>query len=252
VNDPPVADASATLTLWLAGNGTNVTALLDGSRSADVDGDALNYTWLSDRAINPLATGVVAVVRLPVGTNLIDLVVSDGLASDTNRILVEVIPAAQAIEKLIWATEEGVARSRPLVAILSAAVASINRGHPIPAINQLEAFQRQVRAQVAPVYALLGDQLIEGAQDVIDVLNATFTPRARRTVQLKLADRPDRAKPRMEFEAAVGHNYLVEASTNLIEWEVIGVARKGANGRFQFEDPRSPQFRTRFYRVVSP
>lgn len=252
VNDPPIADASATHAHWLSGNGTNVTAVLDGSRSSDVDGDELNYTWFSDRTLNPLATGVVALVRLRVGTNLIDLVVSDGLASDTNRTSVEVITPLQAIERLIRVAEDGVARPQPLLAILSAAVASIAHGNPIPAINKLQAFQRQARAQVAPVDSVLANQLIAGAQDVIDALSATFTPRNGRTVQLKLTGRPDQAKPWMEFEATAGHNYLVEASTDLVEWQVVGVAVKGANGRFQFKDPGSARFQTRFYRVVSP
>src|SRR5205085_4226458 len=43
VNQPPVADASATVPLVISGNGTNAETILDGSRSSDPEGDLLQY-----------------------------------------------------------------------------------------------------------------------------------------------------------------------------------------------------------------
>jgi len=43
MNRPPVADASATPTLFLSPNGSNAPVLMDGSPSSDPDGDTLQY-----------------------------------------------------------------------------------------------------------------------------------------------------------------------------------------------------------------
>jgi hypothetical protein len=42
---------------------------------------------------------------------------------------------------------------------------------------------------------------------------------------------------------------VVEASTNLVDWEPIGVAVDQGNGLFQFEDPEAARYSSRFYRV---
>jgi hypothetical protein len=91
----PVADAGATELLHVSQNGTNATVTLDGSLSWDPDGDPLEFTWFFDG--QPLATGVVAAVSLPIGANLISLVVNDALAVDTNSIIVEVIPMGSSV-----------------------------------------------------------------------------------------------------------------------------------------------------------
>ncbi len=83
----------------------------------------------------------MAVVRLPVGAHALLLVVDDGLLSATNGVAVGVITAAQAVERLMAQVESTWPRSRPLVATLSAALRSIERGHAVSAINQLQAFQ---------------------------------------------------------------------------------------------------------------
>jgi hypothetical protein len=59
--------------------------------------------------------------------------------------------------------------------------------------------------------------------------------------------------PRLEFSADDARSYLVEASTNLVDWAAIGVAAEGVpqSGDFSFEDGQSLQFRTRYYSVVT-
>jgi len=44
----------------------------------------------------------------------------------------------------------------------------------------------------------------------------------------------------------------VEASTDMVNWEKIGVAVANGDGTFTFEDPNAAKFPNRFYRVVSP
>jgi uncharacterized delta-60 repeat protein/uncharacterized repeat protein (TIGR02543 family) len=62
---------------------------------------------------------------------------------------------------------------------------------------------------------------------------------------------PD-GRVRMQFVADLGPLYTVEASTNLVDWEAIGVATDHGDGTFTFEDANAPGFPNRFYRVVSP
>ena len=61
-------------------------------------------------------------------------------------------------------------RDRPLLATLSAALHSIERGNSRSAVNQLLAFQNKVRAQVARSDPALAASFIQAAQAVIDVL----------------------------------------------------------------------------------
>ena len=54
------------------------------------------------------------------------------------------------------------------------------------------------------------------------------------------------------FVAEPGPAYGVEASTNLTDWELIGVAVDHGEGTFGFTDTNAALFPNRFYRVVSP
>jgi hypothetical protein len=132
----------------------------------------LQYYWSLVGSNQPIATGIVAIVVLPVGTNSISLAVSDGAALSTNIIDVEVITTAQAVERLVATINSDVPRSDPLTASLYAAIASIERSNPTAAINQLQAFQNKVLAQLEPVDPEAAQALIQAAQEVIDTLNS--------------------------------------------------------------------------------
>jgi hypothetical protein len=47
-----------------------------------------------------------------------------------------------------------------------------------------------------------------------------------------------------------GHNYVIQASTNLVKWTAIFTNAMPLNGQFQFTDPQSPAYPSRFYRAV--
>jgi len=248
---PPVADASATVLLLISANGTNATVILDGSRSSDPDGDPLQYAW--SEAGSRLASGVVAVTVLPVGAHSILLVVNDGLLTDTNAISVEVITTAQAVDQLVASVNSDVSRSAPLRATLAAAIASIDRSNPTAAINQLGAFQNQVSAQVAPLDAALAGTFIQAAQQAIDTLsggnaNPGGHPQSLFTSMTRQLSGP----ARLHFTGEPGRRYIIEASTNQADWEMIGVAAGEADGSFVFEDAQSARLPRRFYRIVAP
>jgi hypothetical protein len=50
------------------------------------------------------------------------------------------------------------------------------------------------------------------------------------------------------FAAVSGNTYTVQASTNLIDWKVVGIAVADSNGVCEFEDPDSTKFPCRYYR----
>jgi hypothetical protein len=247
VNDRPVADASATPSPVVSANGSNATAILDGSRSFDDDGDALQFIWLE--AGNLLETGRVAIAVLTLGTHTIQLVVSDGLFSATNAITIEVLTGSQALDRLQTIVKSEVPRPVPLNASLDAAIASINRGDLTSALNQIHAFQNKVRAQVAPHYPALAEQLLQNAQEIIDALSSQGQglPHPAFTT---LAHRPESI--RMRFTAQPQHRYIIEASNDLRDWQKIGVAVGRADGTAEFEDTDGSRLPFRFYRLFLP
>ena len=73
-------------------NGLDAEVVLDGSQSSDPDGDPLAFTWMEAQAV--LGTAAIITNRLALGTHEIALVVSDGKASATATVTVEVAMVA--------------------------------------------------------------------------------------------------------------------------------------------------------------
>jgi len=91
--------------------------------------------------------------------------------------------------------------------------------------------------------------LIEAAQEIIDALSVPALPGVagnRQPIPAHLSN----GKFQLSFNGPHGRTYFIEASTNLLTWEIIGVARNAGQHRFDFEDVHAAQFPGRFYRVV--
>jgi arylsulfate sulfotransferase len=58
--------------------------------------------------------------------------------------------------------------------------------------------------------------------------------------------------PVLEFSGDPANSYLVQASTNLMNWTAVGTAVESTNaGEYNFPDPQADQFTSRFYRVLT-
>jgi hypothetical protein len=252
VNRAPLANAGATEKLLISPNGSNVVAVLDGSLSSDPDGNPLTYAWFRTGETNAFETGVVAVTTLPVGSNLLTLVVNDGMATGGQDFAVEVITTADAVDRLMALVQSGAGNPQPLLASLRAALASIDRSQPETAINQLEAFKNKVQAQIAPSDPALAAQLIADAQAIIDALNGGGSPAPAVVLEITSVTPNPNGKPHLKIRGAAGRVHIVEASTDMMNWVKVGIAGCCGGSDYQFDDAQSPDSGVRFYRVVSP
>jgi hypothetical protein len=263
-NNPPVARIIVSPLSALPGltDLTVITPLcqdamlvLDGSQSSDVEGDWLQYAWTEGTNPAPFATNMIVTKTFAPGTYTITLSVNDGMATGMASVQVDVITPDEAVAVLeAYVQTSGLppGHERALSASLEAAEASFERCHLIPGINQLRAFQSKTRVIVGPSDPSLAGTLIEGANGIIEALpgpdehGPAGPPR-----HLRVAHHGN-GKVKMEFSGAAGRSYIVEASTNLVNWESIGTAKRRGDGEFEFGDLRTVQFPARYYRIVSP
>jgi len=258
VNDPPVANASATATNVISPNNTNAPVILDGSLSSDIENDPLQFSWYEHGTSNLLSTGVVATNVLPVGTNLIDLVVSDGQDAGTNTIEVVVMTAADAIRQLIAKLlNSGYTKNlQPLLTTLDAAIDSFERGNFTSGLNQLEAFQNKLRAQVAPDDPVLADMLTSMSQLIADAVTSPIgsggPANHGKPIDFTAIINELNGRVRVHFPGQAGRIYLIRASTNLRSWQSIGTAHHIGNGAFEFEDLGVSPLQRRYYRITVP
>lgn len=85
-NSPPVANAGPDQLIPPTQRVMRVT--LDGTGSADVDGDLLDYTWSEGGTV--LSRGARVDVDLPVGKHSLTLTVGDGEATSTDDVLIDI------------------------------------------------------------------------------------------------------------------------------------------------------------------
>jgi len=78
---------------------------------------------------------------------------------------------AEAISQLAALVRADAPKARSLEALLTAAANALNENRPNAAVNQLSAFQKQVRFQIGLRNRALADTLIAQAQDIIDAIN---------------------------------------------------------------------------------
>jgi hypothetical protein len=251
INRSPIADASATPPIYISCNGNNTAVLLDGSRSSDPDNDPLHYSWVEHGETQAIATGVASTATLSVGTHEISLLVSDGLAISTNSVTVTILTPHQAVEKLIATVETHALRLSPLVSTLKAALDSIRRDDPVPASNQLQAFQNKVNAQVLPTSRALAETLNHQAQQVMGALDCR-AGKEKVAVKLKGIVPGSGGRLHVLFTGDPTSVYLIEASTNLLDWVIIGATAVPSNGESLFDGGDTTMHPKRFYRLRSP
>jgi hypothetical protein len=260
--------------LWTWPTASNVTAVTKENQllsisvaklllcGSDPDGRPLRLNAVSPRSTNGANVAVTGdrVVYTPIrnffGADRFTYTLADvwgGTASAD--VVVSVTPnAASLLERLIAQVMARWPRSQPLIASLLAALHSIERGDFVPAVNQLQAFQNKVRAQLGRSDPALTACLIQAAQGVIDALrhgdvtNPGDHPHGRFTSMARHSN----GRVQMQFQAERGPDYVLEASTNLTDWEKIGMAVDHGDGTFSFEDPTAARLPNRFYRIVSP
>lgn len=175
-NAAPVADASATVAKIIAVNNADAIVQLNGTRSSDPDGDPLQYSWFIDgnpTAVLPRPGDALgtATVKLSVGVHQIVLVVSDGSLTNSVAVAVSVITGCQATDEIVaLVVNSSLPKNRkpPLLASLQAACASFSRGSTKSGVNQLQAFQLKVRAEISRTDRPLADRLINAAQMIVD------------------------------------------------------------------------------------
>jgi hypothetical protein len=146
--------------------------------STDCQGDPLTYVWLADLdgdgVKEPFASGAIVTNCFELGEHDVMLVVDNGRCAATVSFTVEVLSACEAVELLIDKVNDadlGRRNKRPLIATLKAACASFDRGNCVSGVNQLEAFQNKVRAQIGGVNAALADEIIALTQEVLDCID---------------------------------------------------------------------------------
>jgi len=161
-----------TNTIVISANNSNACVVLDGSMSSDPDGDTLTYLWLVDGV--PFASGAIVTNCFDLGEHAITLVVDDGRCTRTASLTVEVLSACEAVEALIDKVNNadlGRRNKRPLIASLKAACASFDRGSCVSGVNQLEAFQNKVRAQISRENPALADEINALVQKLLDSID---------------------------------------------------------------------------------
>jgi len=183
VNEPPVAKATIrplanlsskiTNPQIISTNGSNATVILDGSLSTDEENDPLQFFWSTNGA--PFAVGIITTNVLELCTYTITLTVTEAGASASDTLTLDIISTDQATEELgLLVDGSTLSRNakRPLIASLKMGMASLARGDSQAGVNQLQAFQNKVRAQVGRTDPDLAAALIRAAQVIIDAVGS--------------------------------------------------------------------------------
>jgi uncharacterized membrane protein len=181
-NRPPVARIAlspqftiggAPHPLVIACDGDSANIVLDGRGSSDPDGDPLSYAWFAGGAPQPFSTESVARTSADLGLHSVTLTVSDGQLSASASLVFEVVTPAEAVAPLSLLLDlANLSRKAklPLQASLRAAINSLEDRNFKGAINQLEAFDNKVEAQVGATDPDIAARLSAAARAVIEAL----------------------------------------------------------------------------------
>jgi len=251
----PVADlfSSGNEHVIISTNNIGANVLFDGSGSSDTDGDLLEYRWWEHEqngALVLVAGGIRASNQLALGQHTLSLIVSDGVASDTNGFTVQIITAAEAVERIITIlrhSDVGGKNKRPLLASLEVALRSFEGGHFQAGLHLLRAFQQKVRTQLRDGdEAALASQLFAAAQTVQTSFGAGSRPKPPQ-IQVTGCRADGALQLRLTSEA--GLPCVIESSTDLRNWSPW-LTVTNPDGVITLFDPAPAHSPHRFYRAV--
>jgi len=153
------------------GSGANVT--LDARGSTDPDGDPLSYAWFAGGSQTPFSTADVVTTPADVGVFSVTLRVSDAQSSANATVTFEVVTPAEAAAQLSLLLESAdLSRKNkgPLQSSIAAAINSLEHGKIKTGINQLEAFENKVQAQLGSDHPGLAASLTAATEALIEAL----------------------------------------------------------------------------------
>jgi hypothetical protein len=152
-------------------NGSNACIVLVAS-AQDPDGDVLQFLWVTNGV--PIAIGPVVTNCFDVGCHSVTLVVSDGTDTCSTTLDFCVVTPEAATEEcvvLVDGMNLGRKNKRPLIASLKAASEAFARGDFGAGLNQLEALQNKVHAQLEQSNPAEAQALNECVQKIIDAVD---------------------------------------------------------------------------------
>jgi hypothetical protein len=177
VNDPPaphlVVEGAVTFLDALSVITLDGTVVFDGSQSADVDNDPLQYLWSTGDPPEAFAAGVRVTNEFASGSHQIILEVSDGTALGVDTVSIEVLLPCDALNLLILRIEESSVRrqtQRALIRCLEMACEAFQDDRVDRGLDLLDGFQDKVSAQLSDIDPALAELLIQSSQTLIDAL----------------------------------------------------------------------------------
>ena len=236
----------------ISANYSNAIVILDASLSTNSAGALMRFAWFEDGATNASATNVVVKDLLSLGNHLVELeVFARGGVAATN-VRIQIITTGEAVAELkqrIYQAALGPQLTMLLTNPLDSAQRAFDNGQPGVGLVHLRVFQDRLSDHLAPSAPDLAADFLHVAQEIIDTVQpAASHPPGPLAVQTA---GPRRSR-HLTFIGSPGQTYLVEASANLGDWQLIGVASQSAPGSFQLDDPAAGAFPNRFYRIVLP
>jgi hypothetical protein len=191
----------------------------------------------------------------PIGTTTVDCLARDQAGNSAScSFQVTVIGPSQTVQGLLGALAAKVGRMQPLSASVNAAIASLLRGNSKAAINELDAFQNKVKAQLNRKDPALAAALIKSAQDIINMLSggiskAAVQASAHSTGRICTVVRQANGNVHLLLEPGTTMPVLIEASSDLVNWKIIGEGVQQPDGSFCFVDGQAQGLGNRYYRV---
>ncbi len=234
----------------IAGNGTNASVVFDGSRSYDVDDAHFYFAWYLGDAL--FSSNRVAHRVLAIGDYTVTLRLDDTFPLGTNStsVAVKVISAADALQLIRQKVEaSSLPRSvkRVLLDTLDKARRELQRGQLHPAGEAVRQFQHEVQRLVPQFDRTLADALNQAAQGL---RNALLLLHGRYGGTPPAVSHLGNGVIQLRFSGEAGQVHVIEASSDLVNWQEIGVAAGAANGSFEFEDREAGALSHRYYRIV--